>query len=82
MMKGMMGKKKRLGMVLTAWLATLMHAMATCMPTSVILILCQIHVTTKVISDDHNRSVIIILITIIGILKGNMLSHTVAACPA
>ncbi len=34
MMKGMMGKKKRLGMVLTAWLATLMHAMATCMPTS------------------------------------------------
>ena len=41
-MKGMMGKKKRLGMVLTAWLATLMHAMATCMPTSFAPILCQI----------------------------------------
>jgi len=34
-----MGKKKRLGMVLTAWLATLMHAMATCMPRSLKVIL-------------------------------------------
>ena len=30
MMKGRIGKKKRLGMVLTAWLATLMQATATC----------------------------------------------------